>query len=102
MNPSEMPATQLQTAQPADWPVAPGWQPLVDAFFAGDIKKAKDLHHKMSPLMEALFFEVNPIPVKAALVMMGKIKEEYRLPLCKMTDVNREKLKKVMTDYGLI
>ena len=35
MNPSEMPATQLQTAQPADWPVAPGWQPLVDAFFAG-------------------------------------------------------------------
>jgi 4-hydroxy-tetrahydrodipicolinate synthase len=75
---------------------------LVDAFFAGDIKKAKDLHHKMSPLMEALFFEVNPIPVKAALVMMGKIKEEYRLPLCKMTDVNREKLKKVMTDYGLI
>ena len=35
MNPSEMPATQLQTAQPADWPVAQGWQPLVDAFFAG-------------------------------------------------------------------
>ena len=35
MNPSEMPTTQLQTAQPADWPVAPGWQPLVDAFFAG-------------------------------------------------------------------
>ena len=32
MNPSEMPATQLQTAQPADWPVAPGWQPLVDAY----------------------------------------------------------------------
>ena len=37
MNPSEMPATQLQTAQPADWPVAPGWQPLVDAFFAGAV-----------------------------------------------------------------
>ena len=35
MNPSDMPATQLQTDQPADWPVAPGWQPLVDAFFAG-------------------------------------------------------------------
>ena len=35
MNPSEMSATQLQTAQPADWPVAPGWQPLADAFFAG-------------------------------------------------------------------
>lgn len=75
---------------------------LVDACFAGDIKKAKVLHHKMAPLMEALFIEVNPIPVKAALAIMGKIKEEYRLPLCKMADSNREKLKKVMTDYSLI
>ena len=75
---------------------------LVDAFVAGDINKAKLLHHKMAPLMEALFVEVNPIPVKAALAMMGKIKEEYRLPLCKMTDANREKLKKAMVDYNLI
>ncbi|HPD57386.1 MAG TPA: 4-hydroxy-tetrahydrodipicolinate synthase [Smithellaceae bacterium] len=75
---------------------------LVDAFAAGDIKKSKSLHYKMSALMEALFIEVNPIPVKAALAMMGKIKEEYRLPLCKMADANREKLKKVLTDYGLI
>ncbi|MBN1473618.1 MAG: 4-hydroxy-tetrahydrodipicolinate synthase [Syntrophaceae bacterium] len=75
---------------------------LVDAFFAGDINKAKLQHHKMAPLMEALFVEVNPIPVKAALAMMGKIKEEYRLPLCKMTDANREKLKKAMADYNLI
>lgn len=75
---------------------------LVDAFAAGDIKKAKSLHYKMSALMDALFIEVNPTPVKAALAMMGKIKEEYRLPLCKMADANREKLKKVMTDYVLI
>ena len=75
---------------------------LVDAFIAGDINKAKLLHHKMAPLMEALFVEVNPIPVKAALAMMGKIKEEYRLPLCKMADANREKLKKAMADYKLI
>jgi len=75
---------------------------LVDAFVAGDINKAKLLHHKMAPLMEALFIEVNPIPVKAALAMMGKIKEEYRLPLCKMADANREKLKKAMADYKLI
>jgi 4-hydroxy-tetrahydrodipicolinate synthase len=75
---------------------------LVDAFVAGDINKAKLLHHKMAPLMEALFVEVNPIPVKAALAMMGKIKEEYRLPLCKMADANREKLKKAMADYKLI
>ena len=75
---------------------------LVDAFAIGDMARAKALHHKMSPLIEALFIEVNPIPVKAALALMGKIKYEYRLPLCKMTEVNFEKLKKVMVDYGMI
>ena len=75
---------------------------LVDAFAAGDINKAKALHHKMAALMEALFIEVNPIPVKAALALMGKIKYEYRLPLCKMAEANFEKLKKVMVNYALI
>jgi 4-hydroxy-tetrahydrodipicolinate synthase len=75
---------------------------LVDAFFAGNLVKAKSLHYKMSALIDALFIEVNPTPVKAALFLMGKIKYEYRLPLCKMSDANFEKLKKVMTNYGLI
>ena len=75
---------------------------LVDAFAAGDMTKAKTLHHKMSALIDALFIEVNPIPVKAALSLMGKIEYEYRLPLCKMSDANFEKLKKVMVNYGLI
>jgi len=75
---------------------------LVDAFAAGDMARAKALHHKMSELIDALFIEVNPIPVKAALALMGKIKYEYRLPLCKMAEVNFEKLKKVMVGYGLI
>jgi len=75
---------------------------LVDAFAAGDLAKAKALHHKMSPLIEALFIEVNPTPVKAALYLMGKIQYEYRLPLCKMADANLEKLRKVMINYGLI
>jgi 4-hydroxy-tetrahydrodipicolinate synthase len=56
----------------------------------------------MGALMEALFIEVNPIPVKAALALMGKIKYEYRLPLCKMAESNFEKLKKVMVNYALI
>jgi 4-hydroxy-tetrahydrodipicolinate synthase len=56
----------------------------------------------MSALIDALFIEVNPIPVKAALALMGKIKCEYRLPLCKMTEANFEKLKNVMVNYGLI
>jgi 4-hydroxy-tetrahydrodipicolinate synthase len=75
---------------------------LVDAFFAGDISRAKALHYKMSALIDALFIEVNPIPVKAALALMGKIEYELRLPLCKMSDANYEKLKKVMVNYGLI
>ena len=75
---------------------------LVDAFAAGDMARAKSLHRKMSALIETLFIEVNPIPVKAALALMGKIEYEYRLPLCKMAEANFEKLKKIMVNYGLI
>jgi 4-hydroxy-tetrahydrodipicolinate synthase len=75
---------------------------LVDAFAAGDMARAKVLHYKMSALIDALFIEVNPIPVKAALTLMGKIEYEYRLPLCKMAEANFEKLKNVMVNYGLI
>lgn len=75
---------------------------LVDAFEAGDMIRARVLHNKMSELIETLFIEVNPIPVKAALALMGKIEYEYRLPLCKMAEANFEKLKKVMINYGLI
>ena len=75
---------------------------LVDAFSAGDMAKAKALHYKMSALIDALFIEVNPIPVKAALALMGKIEYEYRLPLCKMAEANFEKLRKIMVNYGLI
>jgi 4-hydroxy-tetrahydrodipicolinate synthase len=75
---------------------------MVDAFAAGDLEKARQLHYRMSPLIEALFIETNPIPVKAALAMMGKIEYELRLPLCKMAEKNAAALKKVMQDYGLI
>lgn len=75
---------------------------MVDAFNAGDIKKAMALHYKMTPLVDVLFIETNPIPVKEALVLMGMISDEIRLPLYKMSEANRAKLKKVMTDYGLI
>ncbi len=75
---------------------------MVDAFAAGDLAKARALHHRMSPLIDALFIETNPIPVKAALAMMGKIAYELRLPLCRMAEKNEAVLKKVMQDYGLI
>lgn len=75
---------------------------MVDAFAAGDLPKARALHHRMSPLIDALFIETNPIPVKAALAMMGKITYDVRLPLCRMTEKNEATLKKVMQEYGLI
>ncbi|MFO7570636.1 MAG: 4-hydroxy-tetrahydrodipicolinate synthase [Smithellaceae bacterium] len=75
---------------------------LVDAAEEGNLPKARALHHKMSPLFDVLFIEVNPIPVKAALALMGRIEYEYRLPLCKMAVPAHDKLKKALADYGLI
>lgn len=75
---------------------------MIDAFNSGDMLRARELHYKMFPLMSSLFFETNPIPVKAALSMMGKIEYELRLPLAKMSDANYERLRKVVLDYGLI
>ena len=75
---------------------------LVDAFLNGDLTKARELHYRMSPLIDALFIETNPIPVKAALAMMGKIQYDLRLPLCRMSEKNETVLKIAMKQYGLI
>lgn len=73
-----------------------------DAWLSGDIKEARRLHYKMEPINTAMFIETNPIPVKTSLSLMGKIREEFRLPLCRMSDANKGKLKKTLKDYGLI
>jgi len=75
---------------------------MVDSFLDGDIEKAKKLHFKMFKLFNALFYETNPIPVKAALELMGIIGGEIRLPLTKMSDANKAKLIKEMEEYGLL
>lgn len=75
---------------------------ILSAFEKGDMERAKELHYKMMPLMDMLFIETNPVPVKAALYMMGKIEYELRLPLCKMSDGNYDKLRKTLVDYGLV
>jgi 4-hydroxy-tetrahydrodipicolinate synthase len=75
---------------------------MVAKYFAGDVKGACKLQLDMKPLIDALFIEVNPIPVKAALALMGKMAYEYRLPLCTMEEANLEKLKKEMQSWGLI
>ena len=75
---------------------------MCNAFFKGDLAKARELHYKMWPLMEAMFFETNPVPVKTAVKMMGKITGEVRQPLCLMSKANEDKLRQVMQKYGLI
>ncbi len=68
----------------------------------GDINRAREIHYKLEPLNKAMFIETNPIPVKTALAMMGKIREEFRLPLCEMSKENKEKLEQVLRSYGLV
>jgi 4-hydroxy-tetrahydrodipicolinate synthase len=75
---------------------------MCNAFFGGDLAKARALHYKMWPLTEAMFFETNPVPVKTAMKLMGKITGEVRQPLCLMSPANEDKLRQVMQKYGLI
>lgn len=75
---------------------------MIDAFEGGDLVKARTLHYEMLPLMDALFLETNPVPVKTALAMMSRVKPELRLPLCGMTQGNEEKLKTILSRYGLL
>ncbi len=73
-----------------------------DAFVEGNLDEARSLHHKLFKLHLAMFYETNPIPVKTALAMMGLIEEEFKLPLCKMSDENKERLREVLKSMELI
>ena len=75
---------------------------MTRAALHNDWDAARKLHRKYLPLMQANFIESNPLPVKAALAMMGKIEEVYRLPLLPMRRDTRSKLQKVMGDVGLV
>jgi len=75
---------------------------MVKAFAMGKIDVAQKLHHKYYPLYKDLFIETNPIPVKAALAMMGMIQEEYRLPLVPMSSKNRETLRATLKACGVL
>lgn len=72
------------------------------SYFAGDVKTSASLQLKAIPLITELFSEVNPIPVKAAMNMMGKGVGPLRMPLTEMEPQNQEKLKKAMADYGIL
>ncbi len=74
---------------------------ITDKFFAGDIKGSAALQLRYKALMDALFCEVSPVPVKTALCAMGICSDYVRLPLTKMGDANREKLLSLMRAEGL-
>lgn len=73
---------------------------MVMAYLEGDVKKAMELQLKIKALNDALFCEVNPIPVKTAMNLLGYKVGELRLPLTDMTEKNLEYLKKSLVDYG--
>jgi len=75
---------------------------IVKAFSLGQIAVAQRLHQKFYPLFKDLFIETNPIPVKAALAMMGQIEEEYRLPLVRIGSKNREVLRGTLKACGVL
>ena len=75
---------------------------LVASFQAGRIDEARRIHFALSALFAALFYETNPIPVKEALGMMGKIDPELRLPMCAMSADNRNQLTRVLKELRLI
>jgi len=75
---------------------------LVAKYLVGDIAGSRALQFKYNPLVKNLFTEVNPIPVKAALEMMGVISGELRLPLVPMSDGNRAALKAEMQGLGIL
>ncbi|MBA4357387.1 MAG: 4-hydroxy-tetrahydrodipicolinate synthase [Humidesulfovibrio sp.] len=75
---------------------------MIDAFFKRDIARALALHMEMNPVNRAMFLETNPIPVKAALSLMGKMGPEIRLPLVPLEPANLTKLTNVLAQSGLI
>lgn len=72
-----------------------------DCFEAGDKKTALAKQEHLQLLNKILFVETNPLPVKTALALMGKCREEFRLPLCPMNAGNKEELRKVLKHYGI-
>ncbi len=75
---------------------------MVSAALKGDFEQARCLHYKLAPLFSSLFLETNPIPLKAALAMMGKISEEVRLPLTPLSVEHRPRLQEALQQAGVL
>lgn len=74
---------------------------LCDSFFRGDLPEARAIQLRLQPLIQALFLEVNPIPVKAALAAMGRMEETVRMPLTTLGPAARRALEQAMDELSL-
>ena len=74
---------------------------IVAKFMEGKVEESRDMQLKALPLIHALFCEVNPIPVKTALNLMGNEVGSLRMPMTEMEDAHQEVLKKAMKDFGI-
>lgn len=76
---------------------------MIEAALAGNLARANELHYRLLPLMQAMFFDTNPVPAKVTLGMMGKIKSAgVRLPLCDMDEATTTKVKQSAKEFGLL
>ncbi len=75
---------------------------MCQLFFEGQVKKSKDMQLELLRIMNAMFMDVNPVPVKAALSALGLCEEKYRLPLVPLKETDKEKLMEIMESYFLI
>ncbi|HIF96158.1 MAG TPA: 4-hydroxy-tetrahydrodipicolinate synthase [Myxococcales bacterium] len=75
---------------------------LLTAWQAGDTGRALEIHQQLLPLFDVLFCETNPIPVKAALALMGLVGDEIRLPLTPISEANRERLRLALKESGVL
>ena len=75
---------------------------MVSKFSKGMVKESRELHKKLFPICRAMFIETNPIPVKTAMKMIGRLNGEMRLPLCEMSDEHEKQLFKALKEYGLV
>lgn len=75
---------------------------MCDKYFAGDVAGAAKIQCELMPLVRALFCEVNPIPVKAAMAAMGYCENYLRMPLCQMSEANESAMLQIMRDMGIL
>ncbi len=75
---------------------------LTSSILNGEIENSQKQHINLFPLCKAMFIETNPIPVKTAMKLLGRLNGEMRLPLCNMSVENERQLKKALQEYGLI